>query len=76
MSFREGLLTGNLVNSASPSGIMHDAYLEDHKKEGTLIMSEDLEVFLAQLLGNTGRNGAMVLIDRRRLYETRCRDGL
>jgi len=55
---------------------MHDAYLEDHKKEGTLIMSEDLEVFLAQLLGNTGRNGAMVLIDRRRLYETRCRDGL
>ncbi len=52
----------------------HDADLEVHKREGTLVMSEDLGVFLAQLLGNTGRNGAMLLIDRRRLYETRGRD--
>ncbi len=31
---------------------------------------------IKELLGNTGRDGAMLLIDRRRLYEARGRDAL
>jgi hypothetical protein len=33
--------------------------------------SEHLEVFLALLLGNTGRPEALPLVDRDRLYKTR-----
>ncbi len=53
----------------------HDNYLEANRPDGAVVMSEHLEVFLAQLLGNTGRRQAMLLVDRNRLYETRGRLG-
>jgi hypothetical protein len=50
----------------------HDQNLEEiARARDTLVFSEHLEVFLAQLLGNTGRVDAMPIIDRERLYETR-----
>jgi len=63
----------NLFYNHKDCARAHDAYLEAHKSEGALVMSGHLEVFLAQLLGNTGREKAMLLIDRKRLYETRGR---
>ena len=38
---------------------------------GDIMYSEHLEVFLALLLGNTGRPEALPLVDRDRLYKTR-----
>jgi hypothetical protein len=50
----------------------HDRDLETLAREhNTVLLSEHLEVFLAQLLGNTGREEAMPVIDKKRLYETR-----
>ncbi len=63
----------NLLYNHKHCAWAHDRHLENQKREGALVMSESLEVVLAQLLGNTGRAGAMLLIDRRRLYETRGR---
>jgi len=50
----------------------HDDALEKYaRRRGALVMSEHLEVFLAQLLGNTGKPEAMPVIDERRLYAER-----
>jgi hypothetical protein len=50
----------------------HDNALSEIARDrDTVVFSEHLEVFFAQLLGNTGRADAMPVIDRERLYETR-----
>jgi hypothetical protein len=50
----------------------HDTALEEVAREhDTTLLSEHLEVFLAQLLGNSGRADAMSVVDKERLYETR-----
>ncbi len=52
--------------------LSHDQALEGLTRDrDTVVFSEHLEVFLAQLLGNTGRADAMPVIDKQRLYETR-----
>jgi hypothetical protein len=50
----------------------HDRALEELAEErGALVLSEHIEVFLAQLLGNSGRGDAMPHVDKERLYEHR-----
>jgi hypothetical protein len=50
----------------------HDRALEElAEKREALLLSEHIEVFLAQLLGNSGRGEAMSHVDTERLYEWR-----
>ena len=50
----------------------HDRLLQEIARErDTVLLSEHLEVFLAQLLGNTGKPEAMPVVDKDRLYKTR-----
>lgn len=67
----------------APSGLVynnkhcawdHEAALSAQGRGGVLL-SEHLEVFLAQLLGNTGKLEAMRLVDEARLYATRGEKG-